>query len=46
MFQLFRDRIINFEQFDINPKEDIFVRILKEKLVELLNKIVRECSYN
>ena len=38
MAQLFRDRIINFEQFDVSPNEDIFFRILKEKEQEKDNK--------
>lgn len=38
MAQLFRDRIIHFEQFDVSPTEDIFVRILKEKENEKDNR--------
>ena len=38
MVQLFRDRIINFEQLDVSPNEDIFFRILKEKEQEKDNK--------
>jgi len=38
MAQLFRDRIINFEQFDVGSNEDIFLRILKEKEQEKDNK--------